>query len=363
VEQSYAQNSLAGHIPYHQAVNNAAIQQNPAGLHQNTPPMTMSNRIPNDQIMMPAGSSRKMMSTGIGRNIASGLQRASSSLRPAKRGREEYELDPSIPSLPSMYGANQMIRDTYARRDNMPKDMTSGRDSSNLPISSRPAKKAKKASKKKTASVSDDPASANSPAAVQIPPTAALRMAALKALHDPMDNNVAGDMSLAEAEEVFYNIVPLQVTNDDFNQVQLDRPVWIQRIVDAIGGDWAEKADVSFDAALQHKWEEWQVKYFIETMNDLKKKASVPRFGEICATMLFEAVMEVHNPNLNPIYGPRKVGSASADETLRCSARMWGVVDAVKAITIVRHDVVTGQRHHELAAAPLSFAHRKQYNK
>ncbi|KAK6441037.1 hypothetical protein LTR95_002744 [Oleoguttula sp. CCFEE 5521] len=114
---------------------------------------------------------------------------------------------------------------------------------------------------------------------------------------------------------------------------------------------------------LQTAWDNWQTTTCTRVSNTIISRRD-PQLLQAVATVLMHVVYEAHKVTAtNPHPGPRAIGSAKVNPTLKCSDRVEAIIRGVRDIGQVREDVLTQTRLPEFVADPTAFVAQKGANK
>ena len=166
------------------------------------------------------------------------------------------------------------------------------------------------------------------------------------------------DMSPDEAAEMCIKRVSLNISGDDnFNEVKSQRRNWIHAILQAFDSPYnnapkTKKIDLE-------EFQGWQKEHHALTTEQLRWDPT-DKLAEAIATHLYNQVVGSHEKgSLVKSSG----NSFKHDDKLKCKERLEKIIKALTGLTIIRFDLVTGARVHELVANPDAVFKRKEENK
>jgi hypothetical protein len=165
-------------------------------------------------------------------------------------------------------------------------------------------------------------------------------------------------MSPDEAAEMCIKRVNLNISGDDnVDEVKAERDNWLHAILQAFDAPY-NNAPKTKNIDLE-EFQRWQKEYHALTTEQLRQDPTY-RLAEAIATHLYNQVVDSHKKgSLVKSSG----NSFRHDEKLKCKARLENIIKAVTGLTIIRFDLVTGARVHELVANPDAVFKRKEENK
>ena len=165
-----------------------------------------------------------------------------------------------------------------------------------------------------------------------------------------------------QAQRLTNPIIPLNINGthdpDDFASVVTAKDAWIKRIMASFTANFLLKDP--YGKVSDALWTDFQVGPVIQITKLLKNRVEQ---AEISATNLFYTVLEIHDTARNPNCGPRSIGVAGADNSLKCSDRLTEVIRSLTWLPIMRLDVIKGQSLREYASNPVYFRNSKMKNK
>jgi hypothetical protein len=169
------------------------------------------------------------------------------------------------------------------------------------------------------------------------------------------------DMSRKQAQKVYVRRVLLVLkTDDNVEEVKAERQKWIRGITDTFDAPYNDKPETK--ELLGEKlleFQRWQKEHYGVTVEELNKHID-SGLAEASATVLYYMVIDAHEK------GSLIKSSGSAfkhDEKATCKDRMEKIIAVLKALTIVRKDLVFGDCLTELVANPGYVLKRKEENK
>ena len=147
-------------------------------------------------------------------------------------------------------------------------------------------------------------------------------------------------MSRDEAAEMCVKRVELNISGDDnVDEVKADREKWLRAIMQAFDDPYNQAS---------------------KTKNIDLEEESTGRLAEAIATHLYNQVVDSHEKGSLV----RSSGNSfKHDGKLKCKDRLEDIIKVLTGLTIIRYDLVTGARVHELVANPDAVFKRKEENK
>ncbi|KAK6440660.1 hypothetical protein LTR95_003108 [Oleoguttula sp. CCFEE 5521] len=172
-------------------------------------------------------------------------------------------------------------------------------------------------------------------------------------------------MTLANANRTVIKKPSLRLNEaDDVVGVKANEDHYIHRMMQAFGAPWRTTTNSrNSTPQLQTAWDDWQDKTCTRVSKTIISRSD-PNLLQAAATVLMHFVYEAHEVTpTNPHPGPRVVGSAKVNPTLKCSDRVEGIIRGIRDIGQVREDVLTQTRLPEFVADPTAFVAKKGANK
>lgn len=186
-----------------------------------------------------------------------------------------------------------------------------------------------------------------------------------EAVKFPIVTNQLLISNLGDANRAAIKRIPLQVKDDDRDEVAANPELWIRRIPKAFEHNYTEECegDARLTKEGRDEFLRWQKEHdnkvwaiFTEHQEDIFK------FLQACAYIFYDLVLEAHFPGngLNPV--SKCISNGGANVTLKCSERLKAAIQALKDYSIVKYDFLKQERLDGLAASPRGFVHRKVEN-
>jgi hypothetical protein len=165
-------------------------------------------------------------------------------------------------------------------------------------------------------------------------------------------------MSPDEAADMYIKRVALNISGiDDFNEVKAEREKWIRAIMQAFDDPYNQTPKTK--TVDLEEFQRWQKEHHALTM-EVFEQDPTGRLAVAIATHLYNQVVEGHTKgSLVKSSG----NSFKHDDKLKCKDRLENIIKALTGLTIIRFDLVTGARVHELVANPDAVFKRKEENK
>jgi hypothetical protein len=171
---------------------------------------------------------------------------------------------------------------------------------------------------------------------------------------DDSDFKVASD----EAADRCIKRMALNVSGaDNVDEVKAESEKWIRAIMQAFDDPYnpAPKTK-SIDP---EEFQEWQKEHHALTTEQFRED-STNTLAEAIATNLYNQVVDSHEKgSLVKSSG----NSFRHDDKLKCKERLEKIIEVLTGLAIIRFDLVTGARVHELVANPDAVFKRKEENK
>lgn len=165
-------------------------------------------------------------------------------------------------------------------------------------------------------------------------------------------------MSRDEAADMYIKRVELNISGaDNVNEVKIEREKWLRAIMQAFDDPY-NQAPKTKNIDLE-EFQRWQREHHALTM-ELFEEDPKNCLAEAIATHLYNQVVDGHEKgSLVKSSG----NSFKHDGKLTCKDRLENIIKALRGLTIIRFDLVTGARVHELVANPDAVFKRKEENK
>lgn len=171
--------------------------------------------------------------------------------------------------------------------------------------------------------------------------------------------------NLGDANRAAIKRIPLEVEDDDRDEVAANPELWIRRITKAFEHNYTEECEN--DARLTDEGRDEFMRWQKEHDNKVwaiftEHKDDVFKFLQACAYIFYDLVLEAHFPGngLNPV--SKCISNGGSNVTLKCSERLKAAIQALKDYSIVKYDFLKQERLDGLAASPRGFVHRKVEN-
>lgn len=165
-------------------------------------------------------------------------------------------------------------------------------------------------------------------------------------------------MSRDEAADLCIKRVNLNVSGaDNVNEVKAESEKWIRAIMQSFDDPYnptPKTKNVDPDG-----FQEWQKEHHALTM-EVFRADSTNKLAEAIATHLYNQVVASHEKGF---LVKSSGNSFRHDVLLNCKGRLESIIKALTGLTIIRYDLVTGARVHELVANPDAVFKRKEENK
>ncbi|OQO05671.1 hypothetical protein B0A48_09763 [Cryoendolithus antarcticus] len=191
------------------------------------------------------------------------------------------------------------------------------------------------------------------PAHLHNPPAAIPRNATLP----PIIATMHPAMTLGDATRTVIKKQSLQLTEvDGVVNVKSNKDHHIHCIMQAFNAPWRTTTNSRKSTPqLQTTCDSWQDTTCTRVSNPIISRRN-PQLLQAAATVLMYVIYEAHEvtaTNSHP--GPRVVGSAKVNRTLKCSDRVEGIIWGIADIGQVREDVLTQTRLPDFVADPTAF--------
>jgi hypothetical protein len=165
-------------------------------------------------------------------------------------------------------------------------------------------------------------------------------------------------MSPEEAADLYIKRVALNISGlDNFNEVKAEREKWIRAIMQAFDDPYNNTPKTK--TVDLEEFQRWQKEHHALTM-EVFEEDPTGRLLEAIATHLYNQVVGGHQKgSLVKSSG----NSFRHDDKLKCKERLENIIKALTGLAIIRYDLATGARVHELVANPDAVFKRKEENK
>ena len=149
--------------------------------------------------------------------------------------------------------------------------------------------------------------------------------------------------------------VELNISGDDnVDEVKADREKWLRAIMQAFDDPYNQAPKKMKNIELG-EFQRWQREYHALTM-EMFEEDPTNRLAEAIATHLYNQVVDSHEKGSLV----RSSGNSfKHDGKLKCKDRLEDIIKVLTGLTIIRYDLVTGARVHELVANPDAVFKRK----
>ena len=183
------------------------------------------------------------------------------------------------------------------------------------------------------------------------------------AVKKPIDNSQLLVSSLDEAKKIAIKRIPLEVVDDDRDDVAAHPEIWVPKIAKAIDADCREHAEdhERLTEAGQAEFTRWQVEHENKTWVVLSdKKENMSKFAQSCAMIFYHKVLKAHELGLEDV--GKTIANGGAETTIKCSERINAAITAIEEYAIVKYDFLRLDRLEGLLASPPGFVKRKAEN-
>lgn len=168
--------------------------------------------------------------------------------------------------------------------------------------------------------------------------------------------------NLVDAKTTAITRIPLEVVDDDRNDVAAHPEIWVPKIAKALEVEFRTQAE-SHDRLTKlgrDEFTRWQEEHENKTWSVLSKQKDVPKFAQSCAYVLYDKALESHVLGLED---PGKaVANGGSDVKSKCSERINAAIIAIEEYSIVKYDFLCLDRLGALLASPSGFVKRKIEN-
>lgn len=166
------------------------------------------------------------------------------------------------------------------------------------------------------------------------------------------------------AKKIAIQRTPLQVQEDDSEQVATNAHYWVPLIANAFDAAFQaqpDRSDLYTEAGLT-EWIRWQEEHDDKIQAILYTHPKPQVLVQACAFLFLKHILEAHENGQGPIHVLRTVAVGGSDPYLKCSERIHAAISTLEKLTIVRYDVLRVERLADLAANPKGFGERKIEN-
>lgn len=166
------------------------------------------------------------------------------------------------------------------------------------------------------------------------------------------------------AKKIAIQRIPLQVQEDDSEQVATNAHYWVPLIAnafDAIYQAQPDSPDLYTEAGLT-EWTRWQEEHDDRIQAILYTHSKPQVLVQACAFLFLKQILEAHENGQGPVHVLRTVAVGGSDPYLKCSERIRAAISTLEKLTIVRYDLLRVERLADLAANPKGFGERKVEN-
>ncbi|KAM0713115.1 hypothetical protein Q7P35_000567 [Cladosporium inversicolor] len=165
-------------------------------------------------------------------------------------------------------------------------------------------------------------------------------------------------MSRDEAADLCIKRVDLNVSGaDNVDEVKVESEKWIRAIMQAFDDPYNPTPKTkNVDS---EKFQQWQKEHHALTTQVFRDDPT-NKLAEAIATNLYNQVVASHEKGF---LVKSSGNSFRHDVLLNCKGRLENIIKALTGLTIIRYDLVTGARVHELVANPDAVFKRKEENK
>lgn len=168
-------------------------------------------------------------------------------------------------------------------------------------------------------------------------------------------------MTYEEAQDVYVRRISLRIKGDDnVDEVKAEPGKWIRAIMETFDAPYNEIPEMkNYKEENFPEFNRWQKEHHALTM-EILQNSRTPNLAEATATVIYYDVVDAHEKGtLIESSGM----SFTHELELTCKARLERIIGVLKALTIIRRDIVLGSRLNELVAGPGSVLKRKEENK
>ena len=182
------------------------------------------------------------------------------------------------------------------------------------------------------------------------------------AVKEPIDNSELLVSSLDEAKTIAITRIPLEVVDDDRDDVAAHPKVWILKIANALDVDFRTQAEEHDRLTEEGRAEftRWQKEHENKTWAILSDKKNIAAFAQSCAWILYDKALEIHQLGVEDV--GKTIANGGADLKSKCSDRINAAITAMEEYSIVKYDFLRQDRLEALLASPAGFTARKIEN-
>jgi hypothetical protein len=168
--------------------------------------------------------------------------------------------------------------------------------------------------------------------------------------------------STTDAKQIAITRIPLNVPEDDLNEVETNPAKYVPKIAKALDGNYRIHAedDERVTEEGRKEFERWQKEHENKAWAIINKHADMPKFAQACARIFYDKVVEAHKIGLEDV--AKTISNGGADLTMKCSERINAAIKAIEDYSIVKYDFIKQDRLQALAASPTGFVARKVEN-
>ena len=166
------------------------------------------------------------------------------------------------------------------------------------------------------------------------------------------------------AKQLAIQRVPLQVQQDDSEQVVANAHYWIPLIANAFDAAFQAQPDrpEAYTEAGLAEWTRWQEEHDDKVQALLFAHPEPQALVQACAFLFLTKVLEAHENAQGPIHVLRTVAVGGSNPHLKCSDRVRAAITTLETFPIVRYDLMRAERLVDFAANPKGFGERKVEN-
>lgn len=182
------------------------------------------------------------------------------------------------------------------------------------------------------------------------------------AVKEPIDNSELLVSSLDEAKTIAITRIPLEVVDDDRDDVAAHPKVWVLKIANALDVDFRTQAEEHDRLTEEGRAEfaRWQKEHENKTWAILSDKKNIAAFAQSCAWILYDKALEIHELGVEDV--GKTIANGGADLKSKCSDRINAAITAIEEYSIVKYDFLRQDRLDALLASPAGFVARKVEN-
>lgn len=199
-------------------------------------------------------------------------------------------------------------------------------------------------------------------------PTSKNKKSTAKAKQEAVKVPVYSDQLLIstmdEANEVGIKRIPLEVVDDDRNEVAAQAHIWVPKITKAFEADFRKlpRNNAKITDEGREEFTRWQKEHENKVWAIFNEQKDVPKFAQACAYIFFNLVLKAHEPGKGLIEVAKTISNGGANTTMKCSQRLDASIKALEEYSIVKFDFLKQDRLDGLAASPRGFVARKVEN-